>query len=121
MTVLRQDLTLVAVGLLVGIFSGLFGVGGGIVMVPLIVAVALLSQHHAHATSLGAIIPIAAVAAARFAVDSEVDLGIAALLAAGSLVGAPLGARIMAAFSEGALKVAFGLLMIGVGISLVLR
>lgn len=121
MTGVKQDLALGAVGLLAGAFSGLFGVGGGIVMVPLIVLVAGLSQHHAHATSLAAILPIAAVAAARFGAGSEIDYGIAVLLALGSLAGAPLGARVMAAISEGALKIAFGVLMVSVGISMVAR
>jgi len=116
-----RDLALLAVGLVAGIFSGLFGVGGGIVMVPLIVAVAGLSQHHAHATSLAAILPISTVAAARFGVDEEINYGIAVLLALGSLVGAPLGARVMARISESALRIAFGSLMVIVGVSLVLR
>lgn len=107
--------------MLTGIFSGLFGVGGGIVMVPLIVIVGGLSQHYAHATSLAAILPIAAVAATRFGIDGEIHYGIAALLAVGSLVGAPLGARIMASISEGSLKIAFGALMVVVGVSLVAR
>jgi hypothetical protein len=121
LTGIRQDLALGTVGLLAGGFSGLFGVGGGIVMVPLIVVVAGLSQHGAHATSLAAILPIAAVAAARFGVDEEIHYGIAALLALGSLVGAPLGARIMAGISESALKIAFGVLMVSIGLSLVVR
>jgi hypothetical protein len=121
LTGLKQDLALAGVGLLAGVFSGLLGVGGGIIMVPLIAAVAGLSQHYAHATSLAAILPIAAVAAARFGVDDEIHFGVAALLALGSLAGAPIGARVMAGISEGALKIAFGLLMVSVGISMVVR
>jgi len=116
-----RDLALAGVGLLAGVFSGLLGVGGGIVMVPLIVAVARLSQHYAHATSLAAILPIATVAAARFGVDEEIHYGVAALLALGSLVGAPLGAHVMARVSEGALKITFGLLMVSVGITMVVQ
>jgi uncharacterized membrane protein YfcA len=114
------DVPLVGIGIVAGLFSGLFGVGGGIVMVPLLVLAAALPQHLAHATSLAAILPIAAVAATRFGIDSEVNYGVAALLAAGSLLGAPLGARLMTRLSEGFLKIAFGALMIAVGISLVI-
>ena len=121
MTGVRQDVALGAVGLLAGALSGLLGVGGGVVMVPLMVAVARLSQHYAHATSLAAILPIAAVAAARFGIDEEIHYGIAALLALGSLAGAPLGARAMAAISEATLKIAFGVLVVSVGMSMVLR
>ena len=92
--------------------SGLLGVGGGVVMVPLLVLVAGLSQHQAHATSLAAVILMGAVGAATFAAGGEVDFEIAAYLAAGSLVGAPLGARLMAGISEGRLKIAFGAFMV---------
>jgi len=110
----------VLVGLAVGVFSGLLGVGGGIIMVPMLVGLIHLGQHEAHATSLAAIIPIATVGALTFAVAGEIDFPVAGLLALGALAGAPLGARIMARTSEGLLKTLFGLLMTGVGIQLLL-
>jgi uncharacterized membrane protein YfcA len=55
---------------------------------------------------------MAVVGAATFGADGEVEVGLAALLAAGSLFGAPLGARIMAKTAEGNLKIAFGILML---------
>lgn len=88
-------------------------------MVPLLVALAGFSQHRAHATSLAAIVPIAAVAAGVFALDTGVEYGTAALLAAGALVGAPLGARAMAAVGERWLEAAFGAFLVAVGITMV--
>lgn len=108
----------IAIGLVAGIASGLLGVGGGIVMVPLLATFAGFAQHRAHATSLAAIVPIAAVGATTFAIAGEIDYPIAGLLAVGSLVGAPLGARFMARSSEGLLTTMFGILMIGVAIQL---
>ena len=110
----------VAVGLVAGLLSGLLGVGGGIVMVPLLVGVIGLSQHEAHATSLAAIVPIAAVGALRFGAEGTVDLRLAVLLALGSLVGAPLGAKVMARTAEGTLKMLFGALMVVVAVQLFL-
>lgn len=107
-----------AVGLAAGIFSGLLGVGGGVIMVPLLVAVVGLSQHGAHATSLAAIVPIATVGAIAFALEGNTDLLVAGLLAAGSLVGAPIGAKVMAGTKAGALKFMFGILMVAVGAQL---
>lgn len=103
---------LAVAGLVAGLFAGLLGVGGGIVMVPLLVLVAGHSQHEAHATSLAAILPIGAIGAATFAVAGEVDLRLAGLLAAGAVAGAPIGVRVMARSGEGILKVAFGALMV---------
>lgn len=106
---------LIGVGFLGGLLGGLLGVGGGIVMVPSLVFVAGSSQHEAHATSLAAIIPIAVVGAARFGSAGELDFTAAAVLVVGTLVGAPLGARVMAGMSEGTLKILFGALMIVIG------
>ncbi len=108
----RVQVATVASGFVAGLMSGLLGVGGGIVMVPLLVYAVQLSQHQAHATSLAAVILIGAAGAATFATDGKVDVTIAGLLALGSLIGAPLGANVMARTPEGPLKIAFGLLMI---------
>jgi uncharacterized membrane protein YfcA len=110
-----------SLGLVAGIASGLFGVGGGIVMVPLLVMLEKLSQHEAHATSLAAIAPIAAVGAATFAFYGHVSITIALALAGGSLVGAPLGAATMARLPEPTLKIAFGILIAILGAVLVVR
>ncbi|MBA2366640.1 MAG: sulfite exporter TauE/SafE family protein [Actinobacteria bacterium] len=106
------------IGVVAGVTSGLLGVGGGIIIVPLLVAFAALSQHQANATSLAAIVPIAAVAATRFALDGRIDWVLAGLLAVGSLAGAPVGARIMSRSSPGLLKTMFGALMIAVALQL---
>ncbi|MFW8746156.1 TSUP family transporter, partial [Mesorhizobium japonicum] len=54
---LRRVLALLVIGVLGGILSGLFGVGGGIIMVPLLTMFAGMDQRHASATSLIAIVP----------------------------------------------------------------
>ncbi|HZA19350.1 MAG TPA: sulfite exporter TauE/SafE family protein, partial [Actinomycetota bacterium] len=108
-------LAIVATGLLAGLLSGLFGVGGGVVMIPLLVALVGFSQHRAHATSLGAIVPIAAVATVTFAAHGQIDPYIGGLLAVGSLAGAPVGARVMKRMPQAALRIVFGCLMIVVG------
>ncbi len=106
------------IGLGAGIVSGLLGVGGGIVMVPLLVLFAGLGQHQAHATSLAAVIPIATVGSATYAIDGSVEFGIAVWIAAGALIGAPLGARLMSKLDEGTLKILFGAIGIGMGVFL---
>ena len=87
-------------------------------MVPMLV-LAGTGQHRAHATSLAAILPIAAVGAASFAAAGEVDYGLATLLALGALAGAPLGARIMAKARDDFLQASFGCFLIGVGVLMV--
>ena len=111
---LRLDSKLVAIGLGGGLLSGLLGVGGGIVMVPLLVLWAAYSQRDAHAISLGAIIPISIAGIATYGVAGEVRYGTAVALAAGSIVGAWIGAGFLARIDERLLKIVFGTFLVGV-------
>jgi uncharacterized protein len=113
-------LPLLVIGVAAGILSGLFGVGGGIVMVPALV-MAGLGQHRAQSTSLAAIVPIAVVGAILFGTADSVDLGAAAVLAAGSLVGARGGALLMHRLSGVLLARIFGVFLIVVAVSMFLR
>ena len=117
----REMFELALIGLAAGISSGLFGIGGGAVIVPLLVWRLDFDQHKAHATSLAAIVIIAVAGAATFASDGEIDGGIALALAGGGVIGAPLGARVMAGLDADRLKGAFGLLICIVGAALVFR
>jgi uncharacterized membrane protein YfcA len=90
-------LVLVAIGVLAGVLSGLFGVGGGVIVVPALMAFVGMDQRRASATSLVAIAPAAVVGAVTYAVQGEVHWLAALTLAVGSVVGAPIGARLLRA------------------------
>jgi hypothetical protein len=111
---LALDPKLVAIGLGGGVLSGLLGVGGGIVMVPLLVLWAGYAQRQAHATSLGAIIPISIAGIATYGVAGEVRWWEALALAAGAIVGAPIGASLLVRIDERLLKLTFGVFLVGV-------
>lgn len=78
-----------------GFVGGMFGVGGGLVMVPGMVLLLGISQHRAHGTSVAAIVAAASAAVTPFAIDSEVDWQAGAYLLIGAVIGASLGARLM--------------------------
>src|SRR5690606_39977127 len=78
---------IVAVGVIAGFTSGLFGVGGGIIIVPALVLFAGFQQKIATGTSLTAIVPIAVSGIVGYAVDGEVDFAAAACVAAGAVIG----------------------------------
>jgi uncharacterized protein len=111
---MRLDPKLLAIGLGGGLLSGLLGVGGGIVMVPLLVLWAGYAQREAHATSLGAIIPISIAGIATYGIAGEVRWWDALALAAGSILGARIGAGWLARIDERLLKMVFGVFLIGV-------
>jgi uncharacterized membrane protein YfcA len=109
---------LAGIGLGAGLLSGLFGVGGGIVMVPAMVLLAGMAQQRASATSLAAIVPIAAVGAIIFGRADSVDLAAAAVLVVGSLVGVQIGARLMARVGDDRLRIGFAIFMIAVALTM---
>ena len=86
----------VGLGVAAGFVGGLFGVGGGIVVVPGLVLLLSLDQHRAHATSLAAIVASAAAAMTPFAISGDVRWGDAAGVFAGAAFGAYVAARAVA-------------------------
>ncbi|WJL96393.1 sulfite exporter TauE/SafE family protein [Microbacterium sp. ET2] len=87
----RFVFTCLGVGFIAGLMSGLFGVGGGTVVVPLLVLVLGYGQRLAAGTSLAAIVPTAAVGVIAYAVNDSVAWIPALILAAGAVVGAQIG------------------------------
>jgi uncharacterized membrane protein YfcA len=113
-------LPLIGVGAAAGLLSGLFGVGGGILLVPALVLIVGFVQHRAQATSLAAIVPIAVVGALVFGRAESIDFVAAVLLATGSLLGVQLGARLMHRLSDRALTRVFGVFLVIVAIAMLL-
>jgi len=98
---------LVVVGLVAGCFSAVFGVGGGIVVVPLLVALLAFPTHVAAATSLGAILITATAGVVFYALRGEVRPAYAALVGVPAAFGALAGASIQQRLSNRALTLAF--------------
>ncbi|MDQ1532993.1 MAG: uncharacterized protein QOE36_3289 [Gaiellaceae bacterium] len=115
------DRRLVTIGGAGGVLSGLLGVGGGVIMVPLLVLWAGYRQRDAHAMSLGAIVPISLAGAITFGAAGKVRVGDAIALAAGSIVGARVGAGYLSRIGERPLKIVFGLFLGAVSILLLVR
>jgi uncharacterized membrane protein YfcA len=112
------DLQLGSIGVVGGLLSGLLGVGGGVIMVPLLVLWAGYRQREAHAMSLGAIIPISVAGILTFGIAGEVRWLDAAALALGAVVGARLGASLLARVEERPLKIAFGCFLVAAAIAM---
>lgn len=107
------------IGVVAGLLAGLLGVGGGIVMVPLMVAIGV-TQHRAHATSLLAILVIAVAGVSRFAISDEVDWGIGFAVAIGAIVGSTFGSRVMGRMSPQALRAFFVVMLVAAGLRMLL-
>ena len=99
-------------GALAGVTSGLFGVGGGIVIVPALVMLAAFPHKLATGTSLSAIAPISAAGVVGYATGGEVDWVAALCVALGSVLGAVVGTRLLVRLPTRALQLVFAASMV---------
>ncbi len=96
-----QIVGLLAVGVLAGVFAGMFGIGGGLIIVPALVLLYGMSQHAAVGTSLGSLLlPVGALSAWVYWKNGSLNVGYSALLAAGLFLGAYAGARLVQPVSD---------------------
>jgi len=113
-------LIFVIIGVLGGVASGLFGVGGGIVIVPALIYWAGFSQHAATGTSLAVLLPPVGLAATlEYYRHGNVDVHAAIILAASMFAGAGVGAYFANQMKGPHLRLLFGLFVSAIGIYLV--
>jgi uncharacterized membrane protein YfcA len=110
-----------ALGLAAGLLAGLFGVGGGILFVPTLALVLGLTQLHAEATSLLAVLPTAAAGVWRQRSYGNVRWRAALILGAAAIAGVEGGVQIAEALPEHALRRLFGALMLAVAAQIAVR
>ncbi|SDN33168.1 sulfite exporter TauE/SafE family protein [Allokutzneria albata] len=118
MTPRSERARLAVIGATAGTLSGLFGVGGGVVIVPALVAWCGRDQRQAVATSLTAVGPLAVAGAIGYALHREVDFVLALPLGIGSLIGAWLGAALLTRAPLAALRWLYALIAVGTAVRL---
>lgn len=99
-----------------GFFSGLTGVGGGAVMVPLLTGLLKLPQHRAHGTSLAIVIFVGAAGMVAYWLAGNMDWGVVGWLAIGSTVGAYFGAAAMTHVPDRQLRFIFGVFLLATAV-----
>lgn len=109
------------IGLAAGFFGGLVGLGGGVVMIPLMVGVLKMTQHQAHGTSLVALVFTGLTGAITYGINGSVDILASVLLASAAIFTARAGARFANALPEWKLKRSFGGFVIVVTLLLLLK
>jgi len=114
-----QVARLAAIGLVAGVFSAVFGVGGGLVIVPLLLLLVPFSPHEATAASLGAIFVTALAGVVAYAARGEVDYAYAALVGVPATIGAFAGAAVHRRTSARSLTLAFAVLLVAIGVWLI--
>ena len=110
---------LMTIGVSAGFFGALFGVGGGVVIVPLLVLLCGFEQRRASGTSLAAIFVSSLAGAITYAVHGDVEPGAAALVGIPAVAGVLIGTHVQRRVATDKLVYGFALLLAVVGIRLV--
>ena len=111
-------ITLISIGIITGFLSGLLGIGGGVIMVPLLTILAGLPQHLAQGISILVIIPTSLVALWHLQKKKLVDYPSAFLFAAGSIVGAIISSYLVQYIDGNILKKVFSIFIIFTGLKM---
>lgn len=119
---LRQGnlLPLLGIGAVSGLFAAMFGIGGGVVIVPLLMLVARMPPRMAAATSLATLILTSLIGVVRYAGTDHVDWLGAALIGVPAVVGVLIGIRFQRRLPADWLVLGFGVFVIAIGLRLVI-
>jgi uncharacterized protein len=117
-----NNLLLILLGLAAGVLGGMFGIGGGIIIIPALVFIFGLTQHQAQGTTLAVLVPpIGLLAALRYYHSGNVKLGMAALICLGFFIGGWIGASFIQNISDQTLRKMFGIFLLLVSLEMIIR
>ena len=110
---------LLILGMVAGYFSGLIGIGGGVIIVPALVILFGFSQHTAQGTTLALLVPpIGILAAYSYYQKGFVDVRCAVLICIGFIIGGFIGGKMAIGLSENVMKTIFAIILILIGIKM---
>lgn len=110
----------VTIGLIAGIVSGLFGAGGGLILVPAFVYFFNLEESKARATSVFAILPMVLVSGIFYYKANYIDLNLGIKCAIGGMIGGFIGAKLLKIVSDSVLKITFIIFLLYASIRMII-
>jgi uncharacterized protein len=114
--------TFILIGLAAGVCSGMFGIGGGVVIVPALLLATSMDVRDATGTSLAALIPpVGLLGAAEYYRADHINVKAAAIIAAGLFIGAYFGSRIMLSIPSGPAKKVYAVFLLVLAIRMLLK
>ena len=117
---MAEIIALILIGIAGGFLSGMFGVGGGVIIVPALVFFIGMSQHQAQGTSLGLMLfPIGILAAYNYYKTGQMDIKAGLIVAATFVIGGYFGSKISLSLDQALIKKLFGIMMLIVSIKLI--
>ena len=117
-----QHVPYVLLGLFSGVLAGLIGVGGGVIILPILIYFFGMQQHNAQGTTLALLVPpIGILAAWTYYKEGFVDFRIAGLICAGFFLGGLFGAKLAIHLPREVLRKVFGVALLIVSLDMILR
>lgn len=107
------------IGILTGIINGLFGAGGGTIIVPAMQKYLKIETHKSHASAIAVILPLSIVSAFVYFSNMEIDIYAVCLLSVGGIIGGFIGAKLLNKITSNYLHKIFGIFMIIISIRMI--
>ncbi|MDD4954138.1 MAG: sulfite exporter TauE/SafE family protein [Candidatus Omnitrophica bacterium] len=115
-----NQMAYIALGLVAGIFGGMFGIGGGSILIPALIYLFGLTQHQAQGTTLAIMVPpIGLLAALSYYYKGNVKLGMAGFICIGFFIGGLIGANLVQNFPDPLLKRLFGIFLLVISLRMI--
>ncbi len=115
------NLTLLGIGLVAGVFAGMFGIGGGLVIVPALLFIVKMKEVEAIGTSLAALIPpVGLLGAIEYYRNGFINVRVALLVALGLFIGAYFGAKIMVNLPQALIQRLYGVFLLVIALRMLI-
>lgn len=115
----NNNYKLLALGLVTGLINGVFGSGGGTIIVPALVLFLGLEDHKAHATAISIILPLSIISTIIYFFNNTIPFKTALMVMAGGLVGSYIGAKMLNKVPKQVLRKLFGSVIIYTAIRMI--
>lgn len=116
-----KQIKLIAIGLVTGFINGIFGSGGGMIIVPALVFLMDVEEHKAHATAISIILPLSIISTILYLREDIVQLNIVLDIALGGIIGSFIGAKFLKKIPSHLLRKIFGGIIIFTAIRMILK
>jgi uncharacterized membrane protein YfcA len=116
----KYIIKILLIGFVTGLCNGIFGSGGGTILVPAMVLLLGVKENKSHATAIAVILPLSLISSYFYVANKMVNWNLTFQVAIGSTVGGYIGSRILNKFSDNTLRKIFGFSMLAAGIRMVL-
>ena len=114
-----RQIAVILAGLAIGVVTGFFGAGGGMLTVPALTFIAKFDEKHSHATAIAVILPLCLISSVVYALGATFENGVVLPTVIGVTIGGAIGALLLKKMSNGAISFLFYALMLFAGLKMI--